>query len=73
MNYFDIQPEDLPEMSISETRAWHELVKFVKEVHAKVFTDPPVRSDLPKEFLERYFRFRWQRQSRRTNASPNKT
>ena len=60
MNYFDFQPEDLAKMPKSEKRAWRELVIFMKDVHKKVFTDPPVRRQLPREFLERYFRFRWQ-------------
>ncbi len=66
MNYFDCQAEDLAKMPKYEMRAWRELVNFMKDVHKKVFTDPPSRPQLPKEFLERCFRFRWHRQPQRS-------
>ncbi|MBN2490683.1 MAG: hypothetical protein JXQ29_07530, partial [Planctomycetes bacterium] len=59
---FDVQPEDLPEIPKCERRDWWELVRFMKGVYGKVFTDPPTRAERPREFLERYFRFRWHRQ-----------
>jgi hypothetical protein len=71
MNYFDFQPEDLPEMPRYELRNWRELVRFMKDVYGKVFTDPPRRTELPKEFLERYFRFRWHRQPRTQQSELN--
>ena len=63
MNYFDLLPEDLPEIPKAERRDLGELVKFMKGVYSRVFIDPPVRPELPKEFLERCFRFRWNRQA----------
>ena len=71
MNYFDFQPEDLPEIPRGERLAWRELVKFMKEVHGQVFTDPPARAERAKEFLERYFRFRWIRQPRPQPQQPH--
>ena len=73
MNYFDFQPEDLPEIPRHERRAWRELATFMKDVYGKIFTDPPVRSQLPKEFLERYFRFRWHRQPRAERSGANES
>ena len=73
MNYFDFLPEDLPEIPKAERRHWGELVKFMKGVYGRVLIDPPVRPELPAEFLERCFRFRWNRQTKAEQVPPEKS